>query len=96
MALSRILALNPKPAAQVLRQADVLYRKQIEEDPPIPWALLADLIEQGWSDSGLEQWLQPLRKLSEYSPRGHMRLIEYLVASDDEGHASWLPGTATR
>ena len=70
MALSRIVRLHPTFAAQVLREADDLYRKQVREAPPIPWRLLADLLEQGWSQDGLEEWLQPLRNLRSYGPRG--------------------------
>ena len=37
MALSRIIALNPHVAGDVMRAADDLYRKQIRKDPPVPW-----------------------------------------------------------
>jgi hypothetical protein len=91
VALSRMVWLNPEFGAQVLRDADALYRKQIEEDPPIPWVLLADLIEAGWFNRGLEGWLQPLRNLREYSPDQLASLAEYMAASEQEKHRFWLP-----
>lgn len=79
VALSRIVRLNPKFGAQVLREADALYRKQVQEEPPIPWARLADLIEMGWSQDGLEGWLQPLGNLRGYVPAQLEELTEMLV-----------------
>jgi hypothetical protein len=67
-----------------------MYRKQIEEDPPIPWRLLADLVEQGWTQDGLEAWLQPLRNLSQYTPDG----LEAIVASMVEHRDDWKPSQA--
>lgn len=89
MALSRIVLLNPEFGAQVLREADALYRDQIRGTPPVPWSLLADLLEQGWEQDGLGAWLQPLRNLSSYSPGGLSDIAARLA--DDEQFATWRP-----
>jgi hypothetical protein len=84
MALSRILWLNPTLGAQVLREADALYREQVREEPPIPWATLADLAERGWVQSGLEGWLHPLGNLRSYTP-GALDAVAGKLAEDAEG-----------
>jgi len=89
IALSHVAQINREFAAQVLRDADARCREQFEREPPIPWALLADLIEQGWTQSGLEAWLQPLRNLRSFGPAGLARLVEELASEDD--YEAWLP-----
>lgn len=84
MALSRIVWLNPALGADILRAADHLYREQIREDPPIPWRTLADLVEQGWMQSGLEGWLQPLGNLHRYTP-GDLAAVAEQLADCAEG-----------
>jgi hypothetical protein len=88
MALSRMVLLNRSFAAQVLREADALYRQQIEDEPPVPWALLADLIEQGWQKDGLAEWLRPLGNLRGYNPGDLEAASKALVAAERTG---WLP-----
>jgi hypothetical protein len=90
MALSRMLTLNPEFGAQVLREADALYREQIEQEPPIPWATLADLIEQGWVESSLGHWLQPLRNLRLYHPDAHARVVAEFSGPEDNGLAIYV------
>ena len=82
MALSRIVRLHPALGAQVLREADALYRRQIREEPPIPWATLADLIERGWGADGIDGWLQPLGNLASYGPESLHAMVEHFAESE--------------
>ena len=98
MALGRIIAINPELAAAILRDADKMYREQVHEEPPIPWAVLADLIETGWQADGIEPWLRPLCNLRRYTPWRLEWLADTLVSDpnehwerrggDEEGEAS--------
>lgn len=80
MALSRIIYLHPTLGATILREADALYREQIQEPPPLPWAVLADLIEQGWSGEGMGKWLRPLGNLKSFKPEQLATMTQYMVA----------------
>ena len=91
MALSRILYLNPKLGGTAMRAADKLYREQIKEDPPLPWALLADLIEQGWTADSLEAWLRPLRNLRSFGPNGLEALAQHLADAAEAEEWEALP-----
>jgi hypothetical protein len=78
MALSRLIRINPELAVQALREADAMYREQVEEDPPIPWARLADLIggaDLRWEGSSLDHWLKPLCKLRVFHPTAHAAVV---------------------
>jgi len=84
VAFSRIIWLNTDFGAAVMRRADEVYREQVKEAPPIPWALLADLAEAGWMQDGLDAWLRPLLRLKSFNPPVIEGLVDHLVELDND------------
>jgi len=89
MAFGRIVAVNDALAVAILHQADKLYREQLRAEPPIPYGILAELIEMGWMADSLNEWLRPLCNLRSYNPRQLALLIDQIASSDDEDWEQW-------
>jgi len=89
MAFGRIVAINDALAVAILHQADKLYREQLRAEPPVPYGILAELIEAGWTGDALEKWLRPLCNLQSYNAAQLALLIDQITSSDDENWEQW-------